>query len=225
VSIADLVQINPAVHISEGNSKLGDIPSVSTIPGRDCFNCEHCILDCYALPKFRMYKGVRKNWSENSAAVRQSQKAFFGAIEAFLRKEQPSFFRFFVGGDFLNQTMVNNCIRLARRNPSVKILAFTKRHDLQFHNIPENLAILLSMFPGMPEPESNLSRSWFQRHDYSPYPKEDRIPESAVFCPGNCESCGMCWNLPKISALAGERIDVWFMDHGPRAAAGRKKAK
>jgi hypothetical protein len=32
------------VTIADGNSKLGVLPAISLIPGRDCGNCSHCIL-------------------------------------------------------------------------------------------------------------------------------------------------------------------------------------
>lgn len=45
------------VKISEGNSKLGAIPSVSLIPVMDCGNCAICAKSCYDLRNDMIYKG------------------------------------------------------------------------------------------------------------------------------------------------------------------------
>lgn len=48
------------VKISEGNSKLGAIPSVSLIPVMDCGNCVICAKSCYDLRNDLIYKEVVK---------------------------------------------------------------------------------------------------------------------------------------------------------------------
>lgn len=48
---------NLHVKISEGNNKLGAIPSVSLIPVMDCGNCAICAKSCYDLRNDMIYKG------------------------------------------------------------------------------------------------------------------------------------------------------------------------
>ena len=55
------------VKISEGNSKLGAIPSVSLIPVMDCGNCAICAKSCYDLRNDMIYKEVIKTRAINSA--------------------------------------------------------------------------------------------------------------------------------------------------------------
>lgn len=54
---------NLHVKISEGNSKLGAIPSVSLIPVMDCGNCAICAKSCYDLRNDLIYKEVIKTES------------------------------------------------------------------------------------------------------------------------------------------------------------------
>jgi hypothetical protein len=49
-----------------------------------------------------------------------------------------------------------------------------------------------------------LPRAWL----YDPDCPDPRIPNDAIWCPGNCESCGMCWDLPNIGK------DVVLIKHG-----------
>ena len=44
------------VKISDGNTKLGAIPSVSLIPVMDCGNCAICAKSCYDLRNDMIYK-------------------------------------------------------------------------------------------------------------------------------------------------------------------------
>ena len=46
------------VKISDGNTKLGAIPSVSLIPVMDCGNCAICAKSCYDLRNDMIYKSV-----------------------------------------------------------------------------------------------------------------------------------------------------------------------
>lgn len=191
--------------ISDKNSKLGKIPNISLIPVKDCANCEHCKSSCYALKAWKQYPAVRKAWKENS---KEWRTAPFAAAESFLeywagKKKQPRFFRIHVAGDFLEQLHVNAWIFIASRMPDTKFLAFTKRHDLDYSGRPDNLTIVLSQWPGMPLPDDmqGLRSAWMQDGT------ENRVPADAIECPGNCESCGMCWHLPMIGK------DVFFNEH------------
>jgi hypothetical protein len=78
-------------------------------------------------------------------------------------------------------------------NPSTIFLAFTKRYDLEYSEIPENLTIIFSMWPGVPDTAPRgFPRAWMQDGT------EDRVPDDALESPGICHNCGMCWQLAKI---------------------------
>lgn len=191
------------ISIAAGNSKLGRIPNVSLVPGRDCGNCAHCVKACYARKFFKMYPSVRTAWSKNSVAAHSSLRLYFRAIDAYIAKRAPKYFRFHVAGDILSQTYLGNMCKLARRYPGTAFLAFTKMHGLDYSNLPSNLTIVASMWPNQPIPAAvaNLPKAWMQ--DGS----ETRIPADAIPCPGTCDQCGMCWALPQLGR------DVVFHKH------------
>lgn len=187
------------IKISRGNSKLGEIPNISLIPVKDCANCESCKDSCYALKAWKMYPRTRAAWRINSRAFRDDlQQAMSEVLKWFMDKSHntPRFFRVHVAGDFLSQQHVNFWMLVADTIPGVKFLAFTKRHDLLYRQAPANLQVVLSMFPGMPEPRGFstwLPRAWVSEDKAGN--KESRVPSDAIECPGHCDSCAMCWHL------------------------------
>lgn len=191
------------VKISDGNSKLGNIPNVSMVPGKDCGNCSYCAKGCYAMKAYRMYKATKAAWESNSDLARNRRQEFFEGIIEFLEKKRPEFFRWHVAGDILDQAYLDDMIWVAKVIPDTKYLAFTKMHHLDFSMLPGNLVVVASMWPGMPEHPNvaKLHKAWMQDGT------ETRVPETAIPCPGICESCGMCWALPKIGR------DVVFKKH------------
>lgn len=190
--------------ISCGNSKLGAIPNISLIPGRDCGNVP-CKRECYALKAWKAYPSAKKAWQGNSRSVHANPAGYFDAVRSFLARKAPRFFRWHVAGDILAQDYLESMKAIALEFPEIKFLAFTKRHDLEFSNIPHNLAIVFSMWPGWGDEaqarDLGLPIAWMQDGT------EHRIPANALECPGNCESCGMCWNLRSIGR------DVTFHKH------------
>jgi len=185
--------------ISEGNIKLGRMPNVSLIPVKDCGNCEHCKKHCYALKAWRMYPQVKVAWSRNSVAFRADATGACSQVGAWCQKRKPRFFRWHVGGDVLNQEHADGILKCAKDCPDTKSLMFTKMHHLQFET-QENLTVVLSMFPGMDCPQSDLPMAWYQ--DGS----EKRIPQDGRECPGRCDGCGMCFSLRR-------KESVFFMAH------------
>ena len=81
------------LHVSRGNAKTGNIPSVSTLPGAGiprkadgtpvvnesgtCAGCcSACERECYALRSVRRYRGTARAWGENTAFIRRSAGEF-----------------------------------------------------------------------------------------------------------------------------------------------------
>lgn len=186
--------------VSKGNQKLGAVPNVSLPPVKACGNCKHCKHDCYALKSYRMYPSVRQSWDNNLSLARQKPTAYFGMVREFLAKRSPRFFRWHVSGDILHQTYLENMCKIAREFPETAFLAFTKMHMLDYSDLPDNLTIVFSAWPGMPVGEG-MPIAWMQDGT------ETRVPDNALECPGNCESCGMCFNLKSIGR------DVVFHKH------------
>ena len=127
---------------------------------------------------------------------------FFGEIMLDLEKRPTDYFRWHVGGDILNQDYLEHMKMVARSFPDTRFMAYTKQLELEFKDIPENLSILASMWPGWRPPMSPttmaLRRSWMQDGT------EDRIPSNHKVCPGSCKDCKLCWNSD---------LDIVFMKH------------
>lgn len=187
--------------ISSGNMKLGGIPNVSLRPIADCANCEACKKSCYAMKAWRMYSSVRDAWKENAHLARdpKTRADWFRSIDRYIAKKKPKYFRWHVAGDILDQNYYGWMAAMAKRHPDTKFLCFTKRFDLNYSGRPSNLAIVLSMFPGMKVPKKKLPRAWMQDGT------EKRIPSGSVECEGNCRVCNACWDL--------QGKDVFFHKH------------
>lgn len=154
-----------------------------------------------------MYPSVRAAWRENSREFRAADKSgnwrkMTVEIDHYLEHRTPRFFRIHVAGDFLSQAHVDFWADIAARHPAVKFLAFTKRHDLDYAATRfTNFTVVFSMFPGMPDTSWPYPKAWMQDGT------ETRVPTNAIECPGNCETCGMCFNLQKLQR------DVVFAKH------------
>lgn len=72
------------VKISEGNNKLGAIPSVSLIPVMDCGNCAICAKSCYDLRNDMIYKEVIKTRAINSAIYHEDPERYFKEIDGYI---------------------------------------------------------------------------------------------------------------------------------------------
>jgi hypothetical protein len=125
-----------------------------------------------------------------------------------LAKSKPAFFRWHVGGDILSTDYLRRMCEIAESNPKTLFLAFTKAHSIvnQYETdgerIPINLAVIFSAWPGMGFENPHGHRiAWMQDGT------ETRVPKDALRCFGNCEQCGMCFELPRLG------LDVVFPKH------------
>ena len=195
--------------ISNGNMKTGEIPAFSLLPGVTCTPeaCAHCLREgCYAVKSaFQHGYNTEKNttlraWARNTAAAKvylplleQALNRFFDSMSA------PRFFRIHVSGDFVSLAYAEMWFRIIETHPGTRFLFFSKQWDilraLPWLDLP-NLEPVLSGWTGCRVPD-DLIRAGY-RVAWCDDGTEDRIPADAIECPGNCESCGMCWNLRKI---------------------------
>ena len=174
--------------ISAGNTKTGKIPAVSLPPIKSCGNCRYCRNKCYALKSYRMYPAVKNAWDSNYDLWKTSPMDYYLQLHEYLNKYKPGFFRYHVSGDIPDQLYLDMIKTLARDHKDTKFLVFTKMFDFDYRNIPGNLSVVFSLFPGMKKPRKSFPTA-------TAINKGDAIPENSLDCPGNCETCGMCWNL------------------------------
>ena len=190
------------IHISQGNSKMGAVPSFSLPCGITCSLEARttCYPDCYYRKHCEdRFLEVRKNardnffaFLENPERVEEELNKYFSAITA------PRFFRIHVGGDFFSPCYLNMWIRIIKNHPNTNFLAFTKQFDVLTQvlrsgiEVPKNFSLVLSAWPGVKLPlylTSCFPIAWMQDGT------EDRIPDDAVECDGKCDECGKCWSM------------------------------
>lgn len=112
------------IAISESNSKLGKIPSVSLTPYKTCKGAtEFCKAYCYAQNYFRMYKNTQDAYERNTSLT---VSQFESQLSAYLDHRQPRVFRLHVSGDFYNARYIAMWIRVTKRYPAIKFYGYTR---------------------------------------------------------------------------------------------------
>lgn len=204
------------VKVIAGNTKLGKIPNLSLLPCVTCAKDAPCRnKGCYA--KKLMYPSVRKAWTHNTRLAGNPVEFFADLREQFASRT-VGWFRFFVSGDCPSYSFFCKMMEFVGEFPDTKFLIFTKRYGwanqwLRKHTRPENATILFSAWPGYKMDNPNkLPVAWIRdgeskRRGLVRVGVDNRIPKDAIECPGGCEHCGMCWNLPKLGR------DVVFDKH------------
>jgi hypothetical protein len=180
------------VSIAEKNTKLGNIPNVSLLPIVSCVPGIVCAKwsECYAVKFVRMFRNVREAWKKNTLLAQTDIYTFFEEIWKFVERKKPSYFRYHVGGDILNQDYLNLMCWLASEQPQTQFLAFTKKFDLDFSDLPDNLTIMFSVWPRLKLPVRPPGIKFAFMQDGT----ETRIPEKSKLCSGKCDNCLFCWH-------------------------------
>lgn len=195
----------PAVKFSNKNTKMGEIPSASTLPFLTCpARCaDTCGPDCYAAKLANLRPAVCKAYAWNTALSMEAPEIFHQQIIDFCKGYR--FFRYHVSGDIQNKKYFAEMVRNARENPHCEILAFTKRYEIvnewirENGNLPENMHILFSGWNNLkPENPYNLPET-------TVYIKPEEFKEEWLTCGGNCFNCA-CRGLGCWRARAGETI-------------------
>lgn len=189
------------VTISLGNTKMGGIPSVSLHPDHACEHKAPCYKTkkCYALQLMRVRPGYAKSLLGNSEVCRYDPLGYWQAIQIFLSEKtrqiaqgsSGTLFRFHVAGDAPDAKYAKSMCTIASLHPTIKFMAFTKRPESWFRNMPFNLQIIYSQWKGWKESNDGGIRAWM----YDKKDPDDRIPKDALPCPGKCDQCGVCWRL------------------------------
>ena len=176
------------LHISTGNTKLGNIHNISLPPIVTCSPDIKCGKDCYARGITRRWKAVRLAWERNLAIYKSDHGAYFTTINDWLVLYSPAAFRWHVGGDIPDRAYLDGMIDIAKRFPHIKFMFFTKRYDWVTDEVvlPTNLRCRISAWPYMKLPESRHPKAWIRG--------DMRAPADAAVCTGKCEDCMTCWD-------------------------------
>lgn len=187
------------IKISNGNSKMGTIPSISLPAGITCRSDCECSKKCYAKRLERLRPSVRQAYKHNYDLLNSDSDTYWREVEASIMMSR--FFRYHVSGDIPDNVYLAHMIEIAQRNPHCEMLCFTKKYNLVNDfldfggTIPQNLHII---FSGWHDIEMinpyNLPEAHVRYRDGSTTARED-----AKLCGGNCTECAItddgCWTL------------------------------
>lgn len=195
-----------SVTISNANSKMGAVASVSLLPFLSCpGRCAGtCGAKCYAAKLANLRPAVLKSYARNQALAMYAPEIFWSQVNAAVMAVR--YFRFHVSGDILSADYFAHMVEIARNNEKTEILVFTKRYEIvnawiaENGELPENLHILFSGWNNLePEnphklPETNVFKT------------EEEIRENWKICGGNCFECACrgvgCWQAGKGETVA-----------------------
>ena len=191
------------IKISQGNSKLGSIPSISLPAGVTCRDDCICKDKCYAKRLERIRKSVREAYRHNYQVLKCTPDTYWREVEASIMMSR--FFRFHVSGDIPDKSYLTHMIDIAGRNQHCEILCFTKKFDIvnevvaemltKSRLLPQNLHLVLSGWKDLEMKNPFLlPEAHVKFKDGTTTARED-----ALECGGNCTECalteGGCWTL------------------------------
>lgn len=193
------------LHVSNGNSKMGLIPSVSLPPVITCRPGAPCIGKCYAKKLYRLRPTVRNAYDENLELLQAAPDSFFLQLRAALAISR--YFRLHVSGDFVNAEYFSRCVDAVKSAPGCTVLAFTKQYEIVNAWIAEN--------GPLPDNFKIIFSGWGSWKCENPYglPETNvifrdtaEIPDSWKICGGNCSECACrgcgCWELKNGETIA-----------------------
>ena len=196
-----------SVRISNANSKMGNVASVSTLPFLTCPACckDTCGAKCYAAKLANLRPAVLKSYAINTALAMYAPGEYWKQVNAAVSAVR--YFRFHVSGDIMNTHYFKSMICAARNNPKTEILVFTKRYDIvnawidENGSIPENMHVLFSGWSNLkPENPHNLPETNVIPRGVNSYPEDWKL------CGGNCFNCACrgvgCWQAKPGDTIA-----------------------
>ena len=179
------------ISISEGNRKMGGIPSVSLPPIKSCPDWVPCKKDCYVTHNMARYcRNAIKSYDRNFDIYHMDPEFYFAQIKHYCAVNKVPYFRYHVSGDIPEQSYWDNMVKTANAVPGTRFMVLTKAYDTEFGELPENLSVMISGWPGFPIPKKldRFPKIWMQDGT------EDRIPKDALLCSGKCDDCHACWD-------------------------------
>lgn len=174
------------IHVSQGNSKIGNVPSISFMPdGETCRRNAVCRNHCYGRNLIKFRPSLAKNLRENEAAWKASKEVFENQLRSHLILSSNRFFRYFVFGDIPDYSFYVMMIRLADEFENIKFMGYTSHIDLNYYSAP-NLVLRSSIWPN----DTVKTERYYHSANIV------KTPTGFNFlCPGSCPKCGFtCWN-------------------------------
>ena len=185
------------ISISKGNSKMGEIQSVSLPPILTCASGCACAKKCYAARMCRRWKNTREAYTRNLEIFQTNPEEYWKQVNDALYVNR--FFRFHVAGDIPTYDYLISMVEAVRNNPHCETLVFTKRYSFvnkmlsEGITIPNNLHLVMSEWHGMDMPNPHnlpVAHVIF---------KGEEPKDNWNICTGNCFECAKnkqnCWTL------------------------------
>ena len=185
------------VSVSNGNSKIGKVMNVSTMPILACGNCKECKNYCYDVKAcVRFVRNVLFNRMKNFLIAKYDRKRFFAEIRNKLAKRKKNFyFRWHVAGDVLDYEYFLEMVAIAKEFPYFRFWTYTKMYSIvnryiaENGSLPKNLVVMFSEWDGvqLDNPYNNPTFSVKMANGNKNHSVEyfDHIFK----CPGNCDFC------------------------------------
>lgn len=198
------------ITLSDFNSKLGDMPNFSLIPGESC-TCatELCSNACYAKAYCRVYKSSEVAYYKNMQLVLLDPNWQMPIIKDLSKR--PKYFRIHTAGDFFSPKYINEWENIIKAFPETRFLAFTRawrnprlRKELNRLRKLPNCQIIASI-----DAEAhNAPKGWRT----ASMGKPETMVGPTIMCPNfgpaklTCDKCGICFK--------SLRCNLWFPIHG-----------
>ncbi len=189
--------------VSNGNSKMGRIPSVSLPAFVTCRHDCECSERCYAAKLERLRPSVRQAYHHNYELLKCNPDVYWRETEATIMMSR--FFRFHVSGDIPDNEYFRRMIDVVTRNPHCQVLCFTKKYEMinkvllkmldDDETLPSNFHLVYSAWRGLKmDNPLMLPEAHVRYRDGT-----TTAGKSAHECGGNCTDCAMtdggCWTL------------------------------
>ena len=186
--------------VSEGNSKMGKIKSISLPRVGSCNPAIPCYKTCY-VKHIEWRTRVLKSYQNNLDLFLYDPESF--EQQALLAAFGSTHFRWHVSGDILNKEYLAMMCRIAERLNVTQFLAFTKKYDIvnkfveEGGTVPTNLHIIFSEWPGLKMDNPHNFPVSFVKFKSGVCD----APANSKTCSGNCEMCAFagqnCWTIKK----------------------------
>lgn len=166
-----------------------------------CGTCSGNCPGCYA-KKMTRFPDVLRHDVENTIAVIEDPKKAVEELETviFGNGKSPEFFRLHDSGDFYSYDYFYYVIKMIERHPETRFGAYTKESEIVnrygIENLPENLSLQCSPWPGYCDPIGNLPQFIY---DNGTDPEIAKLPHCpAVNKEGHrtgiqCKDCLYCY--------------------------------
>ena len=185
--------------ISKMTGKLADFQALNTntLTNKFCQDMQKSDSICAKCYSWEMLNGLRKScqpaWQHNSDLLSQPLEEY--QIPTIL----AAVFRFSGHGELINETHLDNIVRIARKNPHCKGMAlWTKRKDIvrkyfDKHDKPENLILIWSN----PKIDKVITADKAPKYFDKVFNNVDKNnPDYEQNCTGQkCRDCLACYSL------------------------------